>query len=271
MLKESANIATIGAFVILCFSGLWAGSSTEAYAEVAGIPQPQASSTSPVNDDRIAALYTVNSTTGQQFRTCTASFLGEGWWMTARHCTPAVGDYLKQSDGERAEILEVHLRFEDDDIALLKVADGIVAKPFDLPVAPLEQGSIIDLVGFAIGRDFASVATLEVKSFVEKYPEGAGLPYRDLIVASSVTPSRTCEGDSGGPGYVGNTVVGLHTAGGQNPECNDGEGRLSWITALTPERLEWIRSVVLDDTSVADGRGEEQSSISSFLLSSSWL
>ncbi len=56
------------------------------------------------------------------------------------------------------------------------------------------QGSIIDLIGFAIGRDFASVATLEVKSFIEKYPQGAGIPYKDLIVASSVTPSRTCEG-----------------------------------------------------------------------------
>ncbi|WP_257161378.1 hypothetical protein [Corynebacterium cystitidis] len=48
------------------------------------------------------------------------------------------------------------------------MADGIEAKQFDLPDTLPEQGSIIDLIGFAIGRDFASVATLEVKSFIEK-------------------------------------------------------------------------------------------------------
>lgn len=48
---------------------------------------------------------------------------------------------------------------------------------------PIPQGSIIDLIGFAIGHDFALVATLEVKSFIEKYPQGAGIPYKDLIVA----------------------------------------------------------------------------------------
>ena len=78
---------------------------------------------------------------------------------------------MKQSDGERAEITEVHLLSEDDDIALLKVADGIEAKQFDLPNTLPKQGGIIDLIGFAIGRDFASVATLEVKSFIEKYPQ----------------------------------------------------------------------------------------------------
>ncbi|MCQ9344223.1 hypothetical protein [Corynebacterium kozikiae] len=69
------------------------------------------------------------------------------------------GDCLKQSDGERAEITDVHLLSADDDVALLKVADGIEAKQFDLPDTLPEQGSVIDLIGFAIGRGFASVTT----------------------------------------------------------------------------------------------------------------
>lgn len=273
MFVRFRKFAAIGACTVLSLSGLWAGSPS-AYAEAPGNPQPQASSTDPVFDERIAAFHSVNSVTGQEFRTCTASFLGDNWWLTAQHCDPASGDYLKQSDGERAEITEVHLLSEDDDIALLKVADGIEAKQFDLPDTLPEQGSIIDLIGFAIGRDFASVATLEVKSFIEKYPQGAGIPYKDLIVASSITPSRTCEGDSGGPGYVGNTIIGVHTAGGQNLECEDGEGRLSWLTALTPERVEWISSIVgrgAEDVPVINDEAESQWNLSSYLLlSSSW-
>lgn len=67
--------AAIGACTVLSLSGLWAGAPS-AYSEVLEDPQPQASSTNPVIDERIAAFYSVNSVTGQEFRTCTASFLG---------------------------------------------------------------------------------------------------------------------------------------------------------------------------------------------------
>lgn len=57
-------------------------------------------------------------------------------------------------------------------------------------------------------------------------------------------------------------------------ECEDGEGRLSWLTALTPERVEWISSIVgrgAGDGPVIDDEAESQWNLSSYLLlSSSW-
>lgn len=205
----------------------------------------RASDTRAVNDDRIAALFAVDSKTGQERRSCTASYLSNNLWLTAKHCSPKPGDFLKQTDGEKAEIEKVHYYSDSDDLALMEVSHGIEAKPFELPTSLPEVGDELTLIGYGSTHAYASIAKFKVTNFVESYPPELGIPYRKLMIASSTTPSRTCEGDSGGPSYKNNTIYSVHTAGGTNLECTDGQGSLAWMTPLTQERTEWIASHLL--------------------------
>lgn len=220
----------------------------------------QASDTHPVNDDRIAALFAVDSKTGQERRSCTASYLSNSFWLTAKHCSPKSGDFLKQTDGEKAKVEKVHFYSDSDDLALMEVGHGIEAKPFELPASMPEVGEELTFIGYGSTHNYASIAKFKVKNFVESYPPELGIPYQKLMVVSSTTPSRTCEGDSGGPSYKNNTIYSVHTAGGTNLECTDGQDSLAWMTPLTQERTKWIESHLSGWTENARPEGKSTSS-----------
>ncbi|QQE52578.1 trypsin-like serine protease [Corynebacterium striatum] len=207
------------------------------------VPSLQASDTNPVVDNRIAALVSVSSSTGQERRTCTASSISADIWLTARHCSPKPGDLLRQVDGDEAKVKQVFFMSVADDLALLKVGKGIEANAFELPISPLQKGDSLTLIGYGASHEYSSIAQLEVKNFIDSYPPEIGIPYHDLVIATTTTPSRTCEGDSGSPVYSGNTIYAIHTAGGSNPSCTNSEGSLTWLSELSPERVHWIESI----------------------------
>ncbi len=219
----------------------------------------QATSTEPVHDDRVVSLYSVEQGTNAANRSCTANNLGDGFWLTARHCDPIKGDFVQNDDGEKATVTEVFLKSSIDDLAIIKVDGDISSEHFDLPPGTPEVGNQLTFIGYGGEHTYASTALVDVVNFIESYPESVGIPYKDLVVVKSVGPSRMCEGDSGGAAFEENIIYAIHTASGTNRNCEDGVGALSWLTLLTQERAEWIKGIV----------GSRPSSLEDMLTSSS--
>lgn len=208
-------------------------------------PTTQATSTIPVYDDRIAALWISNpgSPGTQPTRQCTTSYLGNNFWITAHHCvTPDMSGYLTQPDGQTAGIAATYTLSNQDDIALVKTGPGITATTFTLPTRTLEIGEQATLLGYAITHDYASAATTTITDRIDNLDVGTTI-YTDIYQTRSATDSRSCNGDSGGPIYQNNTIYAVHTAGSYNPTCTPGQDRPMWHTNLTT-RVPWITTTM---------------------------
>lgn len=220
----------------------------QADAEEAGneLLTTRSTSTDPANDDRVGALWeTPGDDVGHPIKRCSTNYLGNGFWLTAHHCiarNPSLTGFILQDDGDKAFIEKVYTKSTSDDVALLKVGDGIRATPFLLPSRDAEVGEHLTLVGFANSNSFASYADVEVVEKVEQIDTG-WFVYRNILRTVSLSESRSCDGDSGGGVFKGNTIYGIHTAGTSNPSCIHGKGSDLWHTALFPQ-VEWIRSVI---------------------------
>ncbi len=217
-------------------------------------PELQATSTTPVEDNRIAALWISNllsATTDEKprlppaRRTCTASYLGDSFWLTAHHCVddhPQALGYLKQFDGEIAGIANIYTMSETDDVALIKTGQGIDADKFDVSATPLSVGETATLIGYGATNSFASEATTQITKHLNSLDFGQAI-YTDLFEGTSTSVSRSCSGDSGGPIFKGNVIYAVHTGGGYNPNCAQGQDRLMWHTNIS-SRASWIRETV---------------------------
>ena len=136
----------------------------------------QASGTVAVVDERIAALWkAVPSRPGEETtvrRDCTASYLGNNFWLTAHHCVSSdmnMHGYLEQSDKETAGIANIYILSPRDDVALIKTNDGISAEKFQLPHSSLEVGKRATLLGYAISHDYASAATTTITNHLADF------------------------------------------------------------------------------------------------------
>ncbi|MTD91517.1 trypsin-like serine protease [Corynebacterium hiratae] len=218
------------------------------------MPVLQSSDTNPVNDNRIASYFSVSPVSEQERRTCTASNIADNLWLVARHCSPKAGDRLRQYDGDEATVKRVHFMSDVDDLALVRVGSGIDAKAFDLPTSSVEKGDALTLIGYGANHEYSSIAKLKVEGFIESYPPEIGIPFHDLAIAVTTTPSRTCEGDSGSPAYTNNTIYATHTAAASNQECTNGKGNMTWLTVLNSKRVAWIKSVCRDEPAADSGR-----------------
>lgn len=210
----------------------------------------QATSTVPVYDDRIAALWMgipPKEGEGNIFpkRNCTASYIGADFWITAHHCIPknpsALG-YLEQSDGDVAGMESIYLLSKNDDVALIKVGSGINAEPFRLPNRQLTVGDEATLVGYGATNSFSSIASITITDTIEEMDFGTST-YTKLLESKSDTSSRSCSGDSGGSIYRNDTIYGVHTAGDFNPSCLDAQGGKMWHTSILPRR-DWIEQTI---------------------------
>lgn len=209
----------------------------------------QASGTIAVVDERIAALWkAVPSRPGEETtvrRDCTASYLGNNFWLTAHHCVSSdmnMRGYLEQSDKETAGIANIYILSPRDDVALIKTNDGISAEKFQLPHSSLEVGKRATLLGYAISHDYASAATTTITNHLADFQFNRTI-YTQLFEGKSTTPSRSCGGDSGGPIFIDNTVYAVHTGGSFNPDCTDGQDKLMWHTDVFP-RTQWIKNTM---------------------------
>lgn len=218
----------------------------------------RASDTAPVNDERIAALWSAPPVLGdgqesRVRRDCTASYLGHNFWLTAHHCvsdSPYMDGFLRQSDGEVAGIAAIYTKSSTDDVALVKVGAGISANSFVLAESPLDIGDRAVLTGYGQSHDYASSAVTVITEKVSTLSFG-NVTYTDLFKGTSSTASRSCSGDSGAPIYKGDSVYAVHTAGGFNPTCSDGQNRPMWHTDIVP-RISWIKETIQSNTGFTD-------------------
>ena len=138
------------------------------------------SSTTAIDDKRIAAYFSRNESTGREARICTAENIAENLWITARHCSPKIGDTIGRPGKNKLSVEKVYLATESDDIALVKVSPGLDAKPFDLPTESPNEGDELTLVGYGAKHDYASAATNR-----DCYNSSGGLGWATLL-----TPKR---------------------------------------------------------------------------------
>lgn len=213
-------------------------------------PSLQATSTTPVDDNRIAALWHVIAPASadaapQVRRECTVSYVGDGFWLTAHHCVsqnPSMDGYLEQFDGQRAGIAGIYTLSDTDDVALIEVGSGIDADIFDVAQDPLDIGQQAMLTG--VRRDPRVCVVCNHDDCRPSWRDRLRVRvYTDLFEAQSVTPSRSCSGDSGAPVYIGSTIYAIHTGGGYNPSCMDGKDMLMWHSNIA-SRAEWIGSTL---------------------------
>jgi|GEM_PF-2066488 len=209
---------------------------------------PQASSTIPVYDDRVARIELKKPSAGnvshQEGIACTANHLGNGFWLTAKHCLTDAqmkGDIL-QADGDRAAITNRYFAEKGVDLAIFETDDPTISsRNFALPGEGLNISDELTLIGFAAVHSYASEAKLEV---IEGVQDNYILwqEYRNSFKTVSTTPSRTCGGDSGGAVYAGNEIIGVHSAGPLNRECAGKQGSEMLHTSVLPSRS-WIEEV----------------------------
>ena len=252
------KIVKLGLSSLACvFTALGACSSVAVAADN-DFASLQASSTVPVNDNRIAALWSVtpsldDSQQQRVRRDCTASYVGDNFWLTAHHCvsnSPFMDGFLRQSDGEVAGIAAIYTKSSTEDVALIKVGDGINADSFTVATEPLKIGDQAVLTGYGQPHDYASSASTVISEKVNSLNFG-NVTYTDLFKGTSSTTSRSCGGDSGAPIYKDNILYAVHTAGGFNPECNDGKDRPMWHTNIV-SRIPWIKETMQSNSSFTD-------------------
>lgn len=244
------NIVKLFSFSLACVFTVLGFCPVVAVAADNDFASLRASSTVPVNDNRIAAVWSVapsldDSQQQRVRRDCTASYVGDNFWLTAHHCvsdSPFMDGFLRQSDGEVAGIAAMYTKSSTEDIALIKVGDGINADSFTLATEALKIGDQAILTGYGQPHDYASSASTVISEKVDSLNFG-NVTYTDLLKGKSSTPSRSCGGDSGAPVYKDNTLYAIHTAGGFNPECTDGQDRPMWHTNLPP-RANWVHETI---------------------------
>lgn len=205
---------------------------------------PEATSTVPVDDDRVAALWSVADEDDQPRRDCTATHVRGQWWVTARHCIPDQDSrmrVLQNRTQDVAGVEAVYTKSSDYDVALLKVTGNISAGEFQIPDAPPAQGDYLNLVGYGGKNDFPSLAEVRIVDLLDQTTVNGGIA-RDVLESRSAGSSRTCSGDSGAAVFQGETLFAIHAAGTVNPSCRDGEDSRLIHTSLHPH-ADWIDEI----------------------------
>ena len=217
---------------------------------------PQASSTKATEDDRVARIETAKSkkredssgeadSQQQEMISCSASHIGQGVWLTAKHCliSEQARSTVIQPDGDRASITEKYFAREGVDLALFVVDDSSIStSAFSLPEALPKISQQLTLIGFAALHSYASEAPVKV---IEGVTTNRVLwqEYKDSFKTSSISPSRSCGGDSGGAVYSGNEIIAVHSAGPLNEQCQGKKGSSMLHTAVFPSN-DWILQIL---------------------------
>ncbi|WP_303175438.1 serine protease [Corynebacterium sp.] len=228
---------------------------------------PEATSTVPVADDRVAALWSVANEDERPRRDCTATHLHDQWWMTARHCIPDQDSrmrVLQNRTHDVAGVEAVYTKSSEYDFVLLKVSDGIIAEDFTLADEPPAQGDYLNVVGYGGEHDYPSLAEVRIEQLLDQTKVHGGIA-RDVLESRSAGASRTCGGDSGAAVFRGDKLFAIHTAGTVNPSCRDGEDSRLIHTSLHPH-VDWItQTTEAHAESTETERSLGQDSIAAFI------
>jgi hypothetical protein len=178
--------------------------------------------------------------------------------LTAAHCIDASsGTFTVGGKSYRWSKAVQHSSPSTNDLAVLLLDSAVTSvTPSPLNTAAVSKGQKITLVGFgwtsdaggnAEGRKYAGTNTISGVSTNELY-------YRD--------DSNICNGDSGGPTFLGDNVAGVHSWGEGGGYCTDGMG----ADARVDYYVKWIKTTAgigsdngdvtcVDNASFVDAQG----------------
>ncbi|MDO4686270.1 MAG: trypsin-like serine protease [Corynebacterium sp.] len=206
---------------------------------------PEATSTVPVHDTRVAAMWNIGPDGAKPVRDCTASHLQGPFWITAEHCVPDGGTtmrVLKNHKNEVAGVQTVYTKSYDFDIALIKVGSGITADSFSLPGAAPQVGDYLNLLGYGASNEFSSLAEVNITQFHDSIDIN-GRNTHGVMETRAAGASRSCGGDSGAAIFKENTLFAVHTAGHYNPACHDKEDS-PMIHSNSHPHIDWINNTI---------------------------
>lgn len=210
---------------------------------------PEATSTVPVNDTRVAAMWSIGPDGAKPVRDCTASHLQGPFWITAEHCVPDGGStmrVIKNFKNEVAGVQTVYTKSYEYDVALIKVGSGITADSFSLPGTAPQVGDYLNLLGYGASNEYSSLAEVNITKFLDSININ-GRDTHEVMETRAAGSSRTCGGDSGAAIFKENTLFAIHTAGHYNPSCRDKEDSPMIHTSVYPH-LEWINNTIQENT-----------------------
>lgn len=201
----------------------------------------RASDTTPVQDDRVGQLIYTNSAdlpdgvTFPEIPLCSASHIGNNYWITAAHCVTAMSPFsgfIQQDDGDKADVTEIWIAPGGEDIALLQVDSKIADESFSIAPSPAADGSKLMLLGYGGEHSYMSAAEVEIEKFLNQKIIGEK-SYPNVYQTTSLEDSRSCSGDSGGPIFSGTEIYAVHSAGEKNPHCEGKTSSAMWHSDIT--------------------------------------
>ena len=151
---------------------------------------------------------------------CTATLIGPRDVLTAAHCIESSsGRFLVAGSNRRWSKAYVHEAYNDstlsNDIAVVILDSAVTGvKPSPLRTTAVSSGQKIALVGYGY-TSFSGG-----NSAGAKYVGTNSIAKVGSTWFSYVGNSNNCSGDSGGPSFIGDVVVGVHSSGEGNAYCS---------------------------------------------------
>lgn len=223
-------IALVLGISVLISSG---GFSATAYASSSGW-----SSSSVQKGSGVAALLGV-ADSGEIYRVCTVTHVGDGIWLTAKHCLNS-GGVLPKIRVESGEVLAVNgFKMADDgrDLALLRTEGDPAVPTVKIAEAFPGIGSVVEVSVLRAGYKSSVRLPMVLKGRLDRIETEEGWTFSDVFVLESASHQKPCPGDSGAPVVVSGEIIGVHSAGNKQHDCQGPNGSASIATFVSPEDL----------------------------------